>query len=461
MRDFYKSKTVGTFKSAILQRVSSPVSKEIIGFGPFNLNSQRRWKKPAVTAQTCMEDRTRDLRLEKLMSHLKRMKTVLRLHELMLQRRGPYVSVQLLSKWKNIVGLNTAIGVFLRKYPHIFKIYTHPVKRNLCCELTQKMADLIKEEARVIKETELVAVQRLKKLLMISTSETLHIHALWLIRRELGLPDDFRNSILSKYTNDFNIVNPEIVALVSRDECLAVAEVEKWRKKEYTEKWLSEFETKYAFPIQLPTGFKIEKGFREKMKNWQRFPYLKPHEKTEVVRVRTCGGVERFEKRAVGILHEFLNLTVEKMIEVERLSHFRKDFNMQVNERELLLKHPGIFYISTKGNTQTVFLREAYSKGCLIEPNPIYTVRRKMLELLLLGCRNTRELELQKEFKETEYDVVRSKVRRGPCDGDWVVPILENFDDQTVDGNLIDIDGTSYEEINEKCDNDKISDEYI
>lgn len=459
--DLYKSTAVGTFNSAILQKVSSPVSKEIIGFGPFNLNTQKRWKKPAVTAQTRMEDRTRDLRLEKLMSYLKRMKIVLRLQELMSQHRGPYVSVQLLSRWRNMVGLNTAIGVFLRKYPHIFKVYTHPVKRNLCCELTQKMDDLIKEEARVIKETELVAVQRLKKLLMISTSGTLHVHALWLVRRELGLPDDFRNSILPKYTDDFRIVNPEIVALVSRDEGLAVAEVEKWREKEYTEKWLSEFETKYAFAIQFPTGFKIEKGFRETLKNWQRLPYLKPYEKTGVIRVRTCGGVERFEKRAVGILHEFLTLTVEKMIEIERLSHFRKDFSMEVNVRELLLKHPGIFYISTKGNTQTVFLREAYSKGCLIEPNPIYTVRRKMLELLLLGCRNTRELELHKEFKETKYDTVRSKVRSGPRDGDWVVPILENFEDRFIDGNLSDINGTSDEESHEKCYTDKISDDYM
>ncbi|KAL6009784.1 hypothetical protein ACLOJK_000213 [Asimina triloba] len=422
-----RRRALESIKTTVLVRVSAPISEETISFGPFNSNIQKRWKKPVVTAQTRLEDRTRDLKFDKLMGYFKRMKIVLKLVELLLNRRGSHASVHLLSKCRNVVGLNIGMGIFLRKYPHIFKIYTHPVTRNPCCRLTQKMLDLIKEEATVIKECEAMSVQHLKKLLMISPSGKLHIHSLWLIRRELGLREDFKHSILLKYTDVFTLENPEIVALVSRDERLANAEVEIWREKEYREKWLSEFETKYAFPIHLPTGFKIEKGFREKLKNWQRLPYLKPYEKMEVVRARSCGGKERFEKRAVGILHELLSLTVEKMIDVERLSHFRRDFNMEVNMRELLLKHPGIFYVSTKGNTQTMFLREAYSRGCLIEPNPLYEVRRKVLDLLLLGCRNTRELQPQEDPQEQDNKLAIEKVNSGPCDGDWLIPILGDF----------------------------------
>lgn len=347
------------------------------------------------------------------------------------RRRGPFISLQTVSKWKNVVGVNIGIGVFLRKYPHLFEIFTHPLRRNLCCKISPKLKGLLKEEENAIKESELEAVVRLKKLLMLSINGTLHLHALRLIRRELGLPDDFRDSILAKYTNDFKLVDREIVELIGRDENLGVAQVENWREKEYTDKWLSEFETKYAFPINFPTGFKIERGFREKMKNWQRLSYMKPYERNEVVvRVRTCGGIERFEKRAVGILHELLSLTVEKMVEVERLAHFKRDFGIEANMRELLLKHPGIFYISTKGNTEMVFLREAYRKGCLIEPNPIYHVRRKVLDLLLLGRRNTRKLQTRKETKEETSNVVCNEDLGGTKDGDWVVPILEGFDDQ-------------------------------
>jgi len=419
----------------------------IFSFGPFNSNIQKRWKKPVDSAQTRLENRTRDLRLDKLMGQMKKLKTILKLHELMSKARGGYTSVQIISRWRNIVGVNTGIGDFLRKYPHIFEIYTHPIRKNVCCKVSQKLDELVMEEASIIKQSEEENVKRLKKLLMMSANGSLHIHALWLVRRELGLPDDFRNSILDRYPNEFRIIYPETVALVRPDESLAEAEVEKWRDKEYMEKWLSEYETMYAFPIYFPTGFKIEKGFREKLKNWQKLPYVKPYEKTEAIRVRTCSGAERFEKRAVGLLHEFLSLTVDKLVEVERLSHFRRDFNMEVNVRELLLKHPGIFYISTKGATQTVFLREAYSKGCLVEPNPIYSVRRKMLDLVSLGSLCAKQMQPLEELGERYGKKISgNELVSHPCDGDWVLPIIRNSDEQTTYVNINNLGDSSDEE---------------
>ncbi|CAL9106675.1 unnamed protein product [Musa textilis] len=408
-------------RTSILQKVSSPTLNEMCCFVPFDCSIQKRWKKPVDSAQTRLENRTRDLKLDKLMNQLKKLRLVMGVHELMAKRRGDYTSVQLLSRWKHLVGLNTEIGDFLHKYPHIFETYIHPVKKNLCCKLSQKMIDLIAEEARVIRASELAVVQRLKKLLKMSTHGTLNLHALWLSRRELGLPDDFRDSVIPKYPDCFRVELPDTLVLISRDASLAEAEIEKWREKEYREKWLGEHETKYAFPIQFPTGFKIEKGLRERLKNWQMLPYIKPYEKKHVIRIHN---VLRFEKCAVGILHEFLSLTMEKMVEVERLSHFRRDFAMEVIVRELILKHPGIFYISTKGSTQTVFLREAYSKGCLIEPNPVYAIRRKMLDLVSLGCRNTnqkRRLEQLDERCDKEYT------------GDLVAQIAECHDEHILE----------------------------
>lgn len=397
-------------------------------FGPFNSFMQKRFKKPVISARTRLEDRVRDPKLDKLITHLKRLKTIFNLLDLMLRRkRAPFVSVQFMSRWRNIAGLTISIGTFIHKYPHVFEVFTHPIRRNLCCRIRQQMKALIREEENAIKACELEAVHRIKKLLMMSVNGSLRVHALRLIRRELGLPQDFRDSILSKYSSDFKLIDLEEVELVDRDESLGIAKVEMWREKEYREKWLSEFETKYAFPINFPTGFKIVGGLRDKLKNWQRLPYWMPYERKEVVRIRTCGGIQRFEKRAVGILHELLSLTVEKMVEVERLSHFRRDFAMVVNVRELLLEHPGIFYISTKGNTQTVFLREAYSGGCLIEPNPIYAVRRKMLDIVLQGCRGTRELVAEKEIRGERNALVCTANGGGRRDGDWVIPILDSF----------------------------------
>ncbi|KAK7252573.1 hypothetical protein RIF29_36620 [Crotalaria pallida] len=398
-------------------------------FGLFNRFIQRRWKKPIVSAQTRLEDRVRDPHLDKFMTHLNKLKCILKTHHLMSNRkRGSFVSVQLMSRWRNIIGLNVTIGSFIHKYPHVFELFVHPFRRNLCCRITRKMKALIMLEEVSVKQQELEAVKRVKKLMMMSVNGTLHIHALRLMRRELGLPEDFRDSILGKYSSDFKVVDLEVVALVDRDDGLGNAEVEKWREKEYIEKWLSEFETKFAFPINFPTGFKIEGGFREKLKNWQRLPYTKPYERKEVIRVRTCGGIERYEKRAVAVLHELLSLTVEKMVEVDQLAHFRKDFAIEVNMRELLLRHPGIFYISTKGKTQTVFLREAYSKGGLIDPNPIYNARRNMLELVLLGRRKTKVLACD-NFKEESKSVAYEVYEEGKKHGDWVIPFLENCEE--------------------------------
>ncbi|XP_048499059.1 protein ROOT PRIMORDIUM DEFECTIVE 1 [Beta vulgaris subsp. vulgaris] len=397
-------------------------------FGPFNFSIQRRWKKPADTAQTRLEFRTRDLKLDFFTSQLRKLNIALQLFDLMSQRRRPYVSVQIMSRWTNLVGLNVSMGDYIGVYPHVFEVFTHPVRKNVCCSVTRKMMALLEEEKVVMKECELDNVRRIKKLLMMSKEGMLHLHALRLVRRELGLPIDFRESILRKYSDDFKLVDLEVVALVQRDDCLAVANVEHWREKEYREKWYSEFETKYAFPMYFPTGFKIEIGFKDKLKNWQRLSYVKPYDR-EVKRSRTKAGIERFEKRVVGILHEFLSLTIEKMMNVERLVHFRKDFGIEVNFRELLLKHPGIFYISTKGDTQTVFLREAYSKGALIEPNSLYNVRRKMLDLMLLGRRNTKELKVDKVSIEERRSAATDKSLESTTDGDWVIPLLERSDD--------------------------------
>nr|GMC98965.1 protein ROOT PRIMORDIUM DEFECTIVE 1 [Ipomoea batatas] len=62
------------------------------------------------------------------------------------------------------------------------------------------------------------------------------------------------------------------------------------------------------------------------------------------------------EKRALWIVHEFSNLTVEKIVEVEKISQFRKYFGIDLNIRGLFFNHPGMFYLSTKEYRHTVFL---------------------------------------------------------------------------------------------------------
>lgn len=358
--------------------------------GPFQAHIQRRWKKPTISAQQYIEMRTRDLPLERLMDTVyKKMKIIMRIQELVLRRREQALAVHLLGKWKNKVGLKKPPGMFLKQYPHIFEVYNHPIKQAPWFRVTNKALDLIEEEKETIRDSEPHVVETLRKLLMMSTNRSLEIHTLGLVTRQFGFAHDFKDSILVKYPQYFRLIDDDkVVELVSWDSSLAVAQIEKWREEEYSEKWLNESETKYAFKLQYPTGFKIQKGFKEKMKNWQRLSYSFPYEN---VGTGDGGGV-LIEKRAVGIIHELLSLTVEKMIEVERIFHFRKPYSMELNIRNIILEHPGIFYLSTKDNILIVFLREAYIRCRLIESNPVYAVRKKLMDLIRLRYRNARKL---------------------------------------------------------------------
>lgn len=145
-------------------------------------------------------------------------------------------------------------------------------------------------------------------------------------------------------------------------------------------------EIAFGFKIEYPPGLKLGKNYRSRVKEWQRLPYPGPYDETGP-KLSTKNGMMRLKKRAVGIFHEFLSLTVEKMIEVEKISHFKKWFEIDSNVRDLFLDHPGIFYLSARKKKHTIFLREAYERGQVIDPDPVYQVRRELLHLVMLGRR--------------------------------------------------------------------------
>lgn len=248
-----------------------------------------------------------------------------------------------------------------------------------------------------------LAVTRMVKLLSMSLTKSLPLRAIFKVWRELGLPDDFEDSVISKNSDlfslrDGNETNTHVLVLNAHkvlDECLVPA-VENWRLVECCKEdcRLDRTDLKYSFNHGFPPGMRLKKDFKAKVKEWQRLPYIGPYEEMGVNEMQkrvTDNRRMKMEKRAVGIVHEFLSLTLEKMVEVEKISHFRKWFGIDLNMRDLFLDHPGIFYLSTKGKRHTVFLREAYERGCLIEPNSVYDIRRKLLDLVSRGRRGWNE----------------------------------------------------------------------
>ncbi|XP_050214690.1 protein ROOT PRIMORDIUM DEFECTIVE 1 isoform X2 [Mercurialis annua] len=320
-----------------------------------------------TTSAQYVASRYRDATFEKLMERYKNLLKVISIQDLILanptkSNTPPSVSLDFLSRLSQTLHLNRGAPSFLRRYPHIFHIFYNPTLSKPFCRLTDTALEISRREAQV-----------------------------W---RELGLPDDFEDSLISQNPRLFRLrdahePNTHVLELVDEiPDNHFTAAVESWRVTECCRKDCSadRTEIQYSFKHQYPPGMWLSKNFRAKVKEWQRLPYIGPYQKLEET-IKSKAGILRFEKRSVAIVHEFLSLTVEKMVEVEKISHFRKCFGIDLNIRDLFLDHPGIFYLSTKGKRHTVFLREAYERDLLIDPNPVYDIRRKLLDLVILGRR--------------------------------------------------------------------------
>lgn len=339
--------------------------------------------------------RFRDPTFEKLMDKYKNLLKVIAIQDLILANptnNPPSVSLDFLSRLSQKLHLNRGAASFLRKYPHIFHIFYDPNKFRTFCRLTDAAMRVSRQEAEAINASLDDVVDRLVRLLSMSTTKSLPLRAVFKVWRELGLPDDFEDSIISRNSHIFKLVDahePNTHILMLTDEMRDkrfVACVENWRVMECCREnsAVDRTEIRYSFKHSYPPGMRLVRDFKAKVKEWQRLPYVGPYEEMGEKK-RSKAGIMGLEKRAVAIVHEFLSLTVERMVEVEKISHFRKSLAIDLNIRDLFLDHPGMFYLSTKGKRHTVFLREGYERGCLIDPNPVYNARRKLLDLVVLG----------------------------------------------------------------------------
>lgn len=362
-----------------------------------NLRSACTFLRTKTTSAHYVASRSRDATFEKFMDKYKHYSKVVAVQDLILASvlPSPSVSLEFLDRLSQRLHLNRGAASFLRKYPHIFHIFYDPSKSRPFCRLTDAALEIVREESEAIKATLPDVVDRLVRLLSMSASKSLPLRAIFKVWRELGLPDDFEDSVISPNSHIFQLSDAHepkthILKLVDSSGMLEgnhfTAAVEKWRAAECCreDSDIDTTEIQFSFKHGFPPGMRLSKDFKAKVKKWQRLPYVGPYEGIGE-KSRSNAGATQLEKRAVAIAHEFLSLTVEKMVEVEKISHFRKWFGIDLNIRDLFLDHPGIFYLSTKGKMHTVFLREAYERGCLIKPNPVYQARRKLLDLVVLG----------------------------------------------------------------------------
>ncbi|KAL9234174.1 hypothetical protein vseg_009073 [Gypsophila vaccaria] len=315
----------------------------------------------------------KDPDLELVLSHNRRWIVNNQIKNIILRSPNQVTPINVLQKKFKTLDMQGKAVNWLKKYPCCFEIF---YENNVhYCRLTKRLMSLVEEEESVKEEQEPVFMERLAKILMMTTNQRLNVVKLDELKRNFGLPDDYLFRIVPKFPQMFRLVNHSgrksslEVQLISWKPELAVSQIEVSAREQ---------NTKPCFSCSLPLTW---------IKSWERFnefnstPYISPY-------TDSCGLVEgsrEIEKRAVGLVHELLSLSLWKKISIIKLTHFKREFALPEKLNVLLLQQPGIFYVTNKYRIYTALLREAYVGSNLIHKDPLVVVKEKYGELMQEG----------------------------------------------------------------------------
>ncbi|XP_073049268.1 protein WHAT'S THIS FACTOR 1 homolog, chloroplastic [Primulina eburnea] len=281
----------------------------------------------------------------------------------------------------------------IEKYPSIFRVTGgHSERSPPAVSLSEKAKKIAALEGSVMVQMEPILVRNLRKLLMLSVDCRLPLEKIEMIRSELGLPSDFKNSLILKYPiffklSDFNGVSylqlenwDSSLAVTSREERLARQEISTscGHLHRATVSKDGNFIGPYAFHLNFPAGFRPNMSYLEEVRRWQKLDFPSPYLNAR----RFEAADAKARKRAVAVLHEFLSLTIEKRLDTGQLDAFHAEYRLPARLLLCLIKHHGIFYITNKGGPSTVFLKEAYDGSNLIDKCPIIGFRDKFVALI-------------------------------------------------------------------------------
>lgn len=333
----------------------------------------------------------KDPELESALSRNRRWIVNNQIKNIILRCPDQVASIKFLQKKFKTLDLQGKALNWLKKYPCCFEVYLK--HDEYYCRLTKRMMHLVDEEESVKDMQEPVYAERLARLLMMSANHRLNVVKLNELKRNFGLPDDYIIRIVAKYGEIFRVVNHSgrkssmEIELVSWNPKFAVSSIEVLAQKQGSEP---------CFSCSLPSTW---------VKSWERFhafnstPYISPYSDPSGL----VEGSNEMEKRAIGLVHELLSLTLWKKASIVKLSHFRREFCLPEKLNVVLLKHPGIFYVSNKYQIYTVLLREGYKGSELVVKDPLVVVKDKFGELMQEGSH---------EYNQRRYLVNLEKKRK-------------------------------------------------
>ncbi|XP_010267488.1 PREDICTED: protein ROOT PRIMORDIUM DEFECTIVE 1 [Nelumbo nucifera] len=266
----------------------------------------------------------------------------------------------------------------IERHPLIFQTYRH-TDGKMWFGFTDLMEDLLEEERSIMNEMEKDRVTKVRKLLMMSAQKRIPLSKIYHCRLLFGIPEDFRDRVC-KYPEFFRIVigndGKRILELLNWDPSLAVSALE--RQFVVDE---DRVKKAFKFPVSHGKSLDLDEDDARKLNLLNTLPLVSPYSDGSKLSLWTLEA----EKYRVGILHEFLSLTLEKRASIHHIVEFKEELSLTKHTYQMLLKQPNAFYLAGTEMNWAVFLRDGYNEsGVLIEKDPQVVFNEKLYRYALM-----------------------------------------------------------------------------
>lgn len=235
------------------------------------------------------------------------------------------------------------------------------------------MDDLLSIEQSLVNELEQQRVDVVRKLLMMSANKRIPLSKIYHNRLLFGIPEDFRDRIV-KYSDHFRVVveddGKRILELLRWDDPFAVSSLEK--------KFLVDEEKvkkAFKFPIKHGRALELDLETQRRLNMLNTLPLVSPYSDGSKLDLWTLEA----EKFRLGIIHEFLSLTLEKRAYIHNIVEFKEELNLTKHTYQMLQKQRQTFYLAGTEMNWCVFLKDAYADdGMLIDKDPQVLFNEKL-----------------------------------------------------------------------------------
>lgn len=365
--------------------------------------SLRKCKNGSLSVICSAPKLVRDRSLDKHVVKQNRIRFVQKLRTLLLSKPKHYMSLHVLSKCRSYLALSKprSIVSMIQRYPTIFELFYVPypptplnaTKTNdqLCVRLTPAAESISMREAHLRSTASVTLANKLQKLLMLSPHRRLVLSKLAHLGPDLGLPPNFRSCLCNEHPEKFKTVDTSYgcaLELVSWEPNLAnpLAKI-----RNHSQELIVDWPLKFKL-VKLRKGMSVKRRHHDFLIKFGELPDICPYKTSfEEFQKNTI----QAEKRACSVVREILGMTIEKRTLIDHLTHFRKDFGLPNKLRAMLVRHPELFYVSLKGQRDSVFLVEAYDdNGELMQKDEGHIIKDQLFDLVKQGKRIRRERKL-------------------------------------------------------------------